>query len=159
MRGRACVPIVTLGAALVVLGGGPALAQKTTAADTERQKLQGTWALVAGEVDGRAVPEADVRRSKLTFEGNKIVVDLPQQSSKTMDETLTKLDPTKTPREMTWVRTTGPGAGKPIVGIYEFQGADQFKICFDPSGKSAPKELTTTAGTGHVCNVWKRAKP
>jgi uncharacterized protein (TIGR03067 family) len=152
--------IVALGAALVLLGAaGSALAQKSTAADTERQKLQGTWALVSGEADGKAVPEADVRRSRLTFEGNKISVDLPQQSSKTMDENLTKLDPTKNPREMIWVRTTGPNAGKPIVGIYEFQGADQFRICFDPSGRSTPKELTATAGSGHVCNTWKRAKP
>jgi uncharacterized protein (TIGR03067 family) len=151
---------VALGAALVLLGSaGSVLVQKSTAADTERQKLQGAWALVSGEIDGKAVPEADVRRSQLTFEGNKITADLPQQVSTTMQETLTKLDVTKTPREMHWVRTTGPSAGKPIVGIYEFQGDDQFKVCFDPSGKSTPKALTAPAGTGFVCNTWKRAKP
>jgi uncharacterized protein (TIGR03067 family) len=73
-----------------------------------------------------------------------------------MRATLTKVDPTKTPKEMHWIGTTGPGAGKLVKAIYEFAGDDQFTICFDPSGEGTPTAFATAEKTGYILHIWKR---
>jgi hypothetical protein len=42
--------------------------------------------------------------------------------------------------------------------IYEFDGMDTYKVCFDPAGKGRPKEFSTTSGGCKILHVWKRAK-
>src|SRR5687767_546319 len=150
--------IVSLGAVIMLLGPVGSLVAQVNTVETERQKFQGTWGLVSGEVDGKSVPDEQVKRGKLTFEGNKTTIETPHQSKETIVATIAKLDPAKTPKELHWVRTTGPNPGTTMIAIYEFRGADQYKICFDPSGQRPPKELSSKQGTGHVCHTWKRMK-
>jgi len=155
------VKIVKLGTLLLLLGAGGALMAADPSEDevkAELQKFQGTWVLVSGEMDGKKVAEEHVKQSKITFDGNKMMVDTPHQSTETIVATITKLDPTKTPKEMQWVRATGPNAGTTMIAIYEFEGADQYKIRFDPAGKAVPKEFGTTEGTGHIWHTWRRVK-
>jgi hypothetical protein len=68
-----------------------------------------------------------------------------------------RLDPKKAPREMEWVRSAGPGARRTMQAIYEFDGMETYKVCFDPAGKGRPKELATTSGgckhDGHAPDV------
>jgi len=45
-----------------------------------------------------------------------------------------------------------------LIAIYEFEGDDQYKFAFDPTGAVTLKEFTTKEGTGHVRNTWKRVK-
>ena len=42
--------------------------------------------------------------------------------------------------------------------IYEFTGDDQYRICFDPSGRDVPKEFATRPGSGYLLHAWKRVK-
>lgn len=155
------VNVLWLGALILLLGACGSLMAADSPEDeakTELQKFQGTWVLVSGEIDGKKVAEEHVKQSKITFDGNKMMVDTPHQSKETIVATITKLDPTKTPKEMHWVRTTGPNAGTTMIAIYEFEGADQYKIRFDPAGKTVPKEFGTTEGTGHIWHTWRRVK-
>jgi uncharacterized protein (TIGR03067 family) len=69
-----------------------------------------------------------------------------------------KLDVTKNPKEMHWVRATGPNAGATTIAIYEFEGPDRYKICFDPAGVAVPKEFGTKTGSGHIWHTWKRGR-
>jgi len=152
--------IAALGLVLLLLASPGALyaAPQEHAVTKELQKFQGTWSMVTGEVDGKKIAEEQVRQSSITFAENRMTVASPQLSPDLLIATLTKLDPTKTPKEMHWMGRTGPGAGKPIKAIYEFAGDDQIMICFDPSGKGAPTAFATAEKTGYVLHVWKRVK-
>lgn len=154
--------IAAVGLLLLLLLGSPgalvAVAPPEHATNKELQKFQGTWVMVAGEVDGKKIAEEQIKQSTLTFAENKVTVASPPLSTDTLRATLTKLDPTKTPKEMYWMRTTGPNAGKPIRAIYEFAGDDQVKLCFDPSGKGAPTKFAATGETGYILHIWKRVK-
>ena len=122
------------------------------------QKLQGTWVLVSAEMDGKQVKDEHVKLSKITFVGNKVELIVPHQHKDTIYATIGKMDETKTPMEMQWIRSSGPNAGTAMTAIYEFEGPDQYKICFDPTGSVVPKEFGTKAGSGHIWQTWKRVK-
>jgi uncharacterized protein (TIGR03067 family) len=127
-------------------------------ADKELKKLQGTWVMVSGEVDGKKVSDENVSRSKIVYDGNKIQLFTPHQSGEAIIADVVAIDPKKNPKEMRFVRRNGPSAGKTIVGIYEFEGNDQYKFAFDPTGQVTLKEFVTKEGTGHMRHTWKRVK-
>jgi uncharacterized protein (TIGR03067 family) len=125
----------------------------------ELQKFQGTWVMVSGERDGKLAADEHVTRSKIIIEGDKGLLVAPNQTAETIIFEIVKLDPTKNVKEMHFIRRSGPSTGKTIVGIYEFEGDDQYKLAFDPTGTLILKEFATKEGTGHVRNTWKRVKP
>ena len=45
-----------------------------------------------------------------------------------------------------------------MLAIYEFDGMDAYKVCFDPAGKGRPKEFATTSEGCKILHVWKRVK-
>ncbi|MCX5873140.1 MAG: TIGR03067 domain-containing protein [Deltaproteobacteria bacterium] len=128
-------------------------------ADKELNKLQGTWVMVSGEWDGKKVADEHVSRSKLIYEGNQGKLTAPHQSKETIAFDIVKIDPTKNPKEMHIIRKNGPNAGKTIIGIYEFDGNDQFKFAFDTTVVTTLKEFATKEGTGYIRQTWKRVKP
>jgi len=128
-------------------------------ADKELKKLQGTWVMVSGEIDGKKAADEHVSQSKITYEGNKGQVAVPNQTPETIVFEIVKIDPTKNPKQMHVIRKNGPNAGKTLIGIYEFEGDDQYKFALDPTGATTLKEFATKEGTGHVRNTWKRVKP
>jgi len=154
--------ITLIVAALLVLGAvGFSLAAEVGGEDAknELKKFQGSWVMVSGEMDGKKAADEHVSKSKITYEGNKIQISVPNQTSETIVAELVKIDPSKTPKEMYFIRKNGPNAGKTLIGIYEFEGDDQYRFAFDPAGAVTLKEFATKAGTGHVRNSWKRVKP
>lgn len=125
----------------------------------ELDKLQGTWVLVSGERDGEKLSDDHVKNSKMTYKGNQGEITSPHQHAETIFFEIAKLDPDKSPKEFHFVRKSGPNAGKTIVGIYEFDGNDQYKFAFDPAGVTTPKDFTTKEGSGFISHAWKRVKP
>ncbi len=128
-------------------------------AEKELKKFQGTWVMVSGELDGKKAADEHVKRSKMIYEGDRGLVAVPNQTPETIFMEIVKIDPSKNPKEMHFIRRSGPNAGKTLVGIYEFEGDDQYKFAFDPSGAVTLKEFVTKEGSGHVRNTWKRVKP
>ena len=147
-------------AALLVWSFGPSFAAEIQGADAQKelQKFQGAWVLVSGEMDGKKVADEHVKKSKIKYDGTKVELVLPNQSSETILSDIVKIDTTKNPNEVHKLRRNGLHAGKTVVAIYEFEGDDQYKIAFDPAGKTTLKEFGTREGTGHVWNTWKRVK-
>ena len=127
-------------------------------ADAELQKFQGTWAMVSAEMDGKKVHDKHVKSSRITFVGDKVEIITPHQHKEKIIASVTKLDPSKNPKEMHWVRSKGPNAGSTTVAIYEFEGPDQYKICFDPASSNVPKKFGTKEGSGQIWHTWKRVK-
>ena len=138
-----------------------ALVFPVLAADVAPQldKFQGTWVLVSGERDGKKISDDHLKGSKITYNGNQGELTSPHQHSDTIFFEIVKLDPDKSPKEFHWVRKSGPSAGKTIVGIYEFDGNDQFRFAFDPAGVTTPKDFASKEGTGFISHTWKRVKP
>ena len=124
----------------------------------ELKRLQGTWVLVSGEMEGKKVASEAIEASRMTYSGDTITLNTPHQSKQPITSKLKRLDPKKAPSEMEWVRSAGPGAGRTMQAIYEFDGMDTYKICFDPAGKGRPKEFATTSGGCKILHVWRRAK-
>jgi uncharacterized protein (TIGR03067 family) len=153
------VSLVSLGAVIVLLGPVESLVAQPSAVETERQRLQGSWELVSGEMDGKSLPADYVHRSQITFVGNTITLETPHQSREPIVASFARLDPTKAPREMHWIRTAGPNPRATMTAIYEFRGDDEYRICFDPAGRRPPTELVSKEGTGHICHTWRRMKP
>ena len=147
-------------AALLLWSVAPAFAAEIQGADAEKElkKFQGSWVMVSGEMDGKKIADEHLKKSKIKYDGSKVELVLPNQSSETIFSDIVKLDATKKPNEVHKFRKNGPSAGKTVVAIYEFEGDDQYKIAFDPAGKTKLKEFVTKEGTGHVRNTWKRVK-
>jgi uncharacterized protein (TIGR03067 family) len=143
------VPVAFLG---VGAGAGEDPAKK------ELKKFEGAWMMVTGKHDGAKLPDEHVKKGRLTYMGKAVLVETPHQSKETIKARITRLDPTKKPAEMDWVRSNGPHAGEKMLAIYEFIDDDQYQICFAPAGKPRPKDFSTKAGSGHFLHVWKRVK-
>ncbi len=126
--------------------------------DAELQRFQGTWVLISAEMNGKKVHDTHVKQTISTFVGDTFEIIAPHQHKEKIFATITKLDLTKYPREMHWVRTKGPNAGITMIAIYEFEGPDQYKTCFDPAGVEVPKKFGTKEGSGHIWHTWKRVK-
>ena len=126
-------------------------------AEKEKKKFAGTWTLASGEVDGKAVADEDAKRGRMTIEGEKRTLTTPHLSKDTFTSKLKRLDPSKKPAEIDWVRDSGSAAGTTMLAIYEWVDDDTWRVCYDPSGKGRPKEFKT-AGTGYILHVWKRVK-
>ena len=133
-------------------------AKDTKVDQQELKRLQGTWVLVSGEMEGKKVAVEAIEASRMTYSGDTITLHTPHQSAQPITSKVKRLDPKKAPRQMDWVRSAGPGAGRTMQAIYEFDGMDTYKICFDPVGKGRPKEFATASGGCKILHVWKRAK-
>jgi uncharacterized protein (TIGR03067 family) len=148
----------TMMALLVVAAAATAAFGEDEKVEKDKKKFAGTWQLVSGEVDGKAVADEDVKRAKITFDGDKRTLTAPHLAKDTFTNKTKRIDPSKKPAEMDWLRESGPGAGTTMLAIYEFVDDDTYRCCYDPAGKERPKEFKTAAGTGYILHVWKRVK-
>ena len=148
--------ITPIAAAILLLGSiGSPFAAEVGGEDAKKelQKLQGTWVMVSGELGGKKAVDDHVSRSKIVYEGDKIQITVPNQTPETIIAEIVKIDPTKNPKEMHFIRKNGPNAGKTLIGIYEFEGDGQYKFAFDPDrsrdpqGIRSPKTGQATFGT------------
>jgi len=153
------VGTVIIAAALLLLcsiGSSFAADLQGEGAKKDLEKFQGTWVLVAGEWDGKKVADENAAKSKITYEADKITVVTPHQHNEPIVAEIVKIDTTKSPKRMHFVRKNGPAAGKTIVGIYEFDGDHLYHFAFDPTGATTPSELAAKEKTGHIKHTWKR---
>lgn len=126
----------------------------TKNASDEMKKAGGTWTLVSGEMNGKPLPEPDVKNAKLTIVGDKYTVELGDLGVK---KGVQKLDATKMPNQIDAQDTEGPTVGKNL-GIYEFTTNGDFRVCFAATGKERPTEFVSTPDNGQFIHVWRRAK-
>ena len=128
---------------------------KEAAYKKELKKLAGTWQLVAYEKDGVQAPEADVKQTKIIFNGDKFTME---RAGKAVEEGWICIDPARKPKVID-VYPTKP-EGKVEMGIYEWDGNDKLKVCCTDPGteQTRPRLFSTTKGTGHVLMVGQRVK-
>lgn len=142
----------------IAMGLVIALLVGANAADKEAPKdakaLDGTWKLVGGEADGKALAEKDLKDGKLVLKGDQYTVAL---ADKGIVKGTQKLDPTKKPRTIDITDSSGPNKGKTCLGIYQLEG-DEFRVAFASPGKPRPTKFAAAADSGQWVHVWKRVK-
>ena len=116
--------------------------------------LDGEWAMVSGELDGRALPEAFVKSGKRIAKDGESTVTFGDMLF--MKAKLT-IDPSKKPKTIDYAVNDGPTKGKTVLGIYEVDG-DTVKFCFAAPDKDRPTDFTAKEGSGRTLSVWKRKK-
>lgn len=118
---------------------------------TDLDRLQGTWATVRVESEGK---EVSTSGDKLVIEGDRfrtsgtLVVDgvirFPRGDSKPRFEKETQ-------------KVGGRNHRKRYVGLYELEG-DTLKECLALPGAEPPSELASKPGSHHVLDTWKRTE-
>jgi uncharacterized protein (TIGR03067 family) len=120
--------------------------------DSDQLKLQGSWRVVDGEMDGEKVNPAGC--GMITIAGNKMVLPVEECCQVAFN-----LDTTQTPKR---IRLLIQSKGKEarISGIYSLDG-DTLRICLNDGGDdgSPPVEFLTQAGSHRQLYVLRRFKP
>jgi uncharacterized protein (TIGR03067 family) len=119
----------------------------------EYAKFEGSWRVVALEVEGMKLPEEMIKESRLIIKGKEFTM----RDKFTYRGTFT-IDPAKKPKTMDLKFTEGPEKGNTSYAIYELTG-DDLKLCLTVTGKNRPKEFAAKPGSGHGFEVLKRDKP
>jgi len=135
--------------ALVFVAGGLLFA-----ADTDKEKLQGTWRAVSAERSGQAMKKAD--QHSLNFDGENFAI---KRAGQIMLKGTFKLDSTKSPKTIDMTPDDGPQKGQPSQGIYLLDG-DNLKWCSAEPGKDdRPVEFATNTDTSYMLVIFKKEKP
>ena len=120
----------------------------------EKQRLEGEWSMVSGEIDRQPLPAEYVKGARRIARGGETTVLI---GGRLFMKARYTVDPGKNPRTIDYVMTGGPTRGKTQLGIYELDG-DTVKFCFASPGKERPQDFTTKEGSGRTLSVWKRAR-
>src|SRR5262249_29058416 len=123
---------------------------KDEAVKKDRAKLAGTWTIVSFAIDGKKTyTDDELKKFLVKIDGDgKITVDL---DGKTIVESTSTIDPTKTPKTLDQTFTKGGGgAGKTALWIYELKD-DTLKVCAAAPGDPRPTEFK-----GNTLAVYKR---
>jgi uncharacterized protein (TIGR03067 family) len=124
-------------------------------ATDEVAKLQGVWAIVSVEIEGKSLAMDDLKSARLTVQGKQYSFKL----GKTDLEFTFKLNVSQSPRAIDLIGVANQEKGKVYQGIYKFE-KDRYTICRGTTpDRSRPTEFVTRPGSGHMMVVWKRLPP
>ena len=121
----------------------------------DRKQIEGTWKVVALQIDGNTVMDEDAKKHKLVF-GPDGSWSLKSEENEVSKGTST-IDPMKTPKTIDFTVTGGNDSGKQPLGIYEV-GEDTLKFCVAPSGIERPSGFSSVSGSQHVLLTFERDK-
>ena len=121
----------------------------------DRKLIEGTWRVVALEVDGNKSMEEDAKKITVV-NGSDGTWSLRVEGNEISKGTST-IDPAKKPRTIDFTATAGEGIGQQYPGIYEL-GEKTRKLCFAPPGKARPTEFASTPGSEHLLLTLEREK-
>ena len=140
---------------LVMTGTTSADDAKDEAIKKDRKQIEGTWRIVALEVNGNKSSDEDARKLSVV-NGPDGVWSLLSEGKEVAKGT-NAFDPTKKPKTIDFTITEGGGKGNVHLGIYEL-GEKARKLCFAPTGKDRPTEFTSTPSNEHILVTFEREK-
>jgi RNA polymerase sigma factor (sigma-70 family) len=148
--------LVTRLAVMAVVGAiaGAAGLVAVWAADgpSDRDKLQGTWKVVAATLDGTTDgPEVDQVKKQLeiVFKGDKLTIKVAADY---------KLDPTTSPKQIDLSVSYAPEEERRTIrGIYDLSG-DDLKLCLGGPDTDRPTAFASEKGSRRMLLVLKRMK-
>ena len=135
-------------------GGGLGWGCGEDSVKAELEKLAGVWSLVRELDDGKEMPAADAKKTKLFFyEGARWKVEF---DGKIVGQGTLTLDPSKRPKTIDYTFIKGETPDMKFIAIYELQ-PDTFKHCGVVKG-DRPMDFSAKAGSGRSLTVFQREK-
>lgn len=128
---------------------------KDEAIKKDRKMIEGTWRIVALEVNGNKSSDEDAKKLSVV-NGSDGTWSLLSEGKEVARGT-NSFDPTKKPKTIDFTITEGGGKGNVHLGIYEL-GAKSRKLCFAPAGKDRPTEFSSTPSNEHILVTFEREK-
>ena len=128
---------------------------KDEAIKKDRKLIEGTWRIIALEINGNKSNNEDAKKLS--------VVNGPDgawsllSEGKEIAKGTNSFDPTKKPKTIDFTITEAGGKRNGHLGIYEL-GEKSRKLCFAPAGKDRPTEFTSTTGSEHILVTFEREK-
>lgn len=133
---------------------------------TDLDKMQGYWKPLQCEYQGQPQMPTELMKqvtvvfdkseyhlyfkdSKLDKDNKPIILRLALANI--------ALDPTTSPKSITFEFADGPLKGKKSHGIYELAG-NQLKLCYGPVEKPKPTKFESPANSGYFLETWARQK-
>jgi uncharacterized protein (TIGR03067 family) len=127
---------------------------KLVAIQEDYEALTGRWQLVESTVDGKPVPEAELRKTVLITDHDTF--RFPADAGVgTAPQGRFTIDPTKSPKQVDSTALAGPDEGKITHGIYEIIDANNKRACWGRPGGPRPTDFTSTPGTGRTVQYWR----
>jgi uncharacterized protein (TIGR03067 family) len=120
------------------------------------ETLQGTWAIVSAERNGKAAD--DIKGHQLSFAGDKFTIK--NKDGKLVYEGTFQVDAAKKPMTIDFKHGGDALKGKTWKGIFVVDG-ETLKTCDNAPNmdKDRPADFNAKADTGYVAIVFKRVKP
>ncbi|HMP00912.1 MAG TPA: TIGR03067 domain-containing protein [Gemmatales bacterium] len=146
--------MIVLMTALSLMVGG-AWGDEDAKKDLDR--MQGEWQMVSGEFNGEKFPEEMTKAAKRTVKDDTYTVVMRDEEGQPRTvKGKFKLDATQSPRAIDATTTVEGEEGEAkIVGIYEFTGDDEVRVCMAGVDRGRPKAFDSQQGT---LVTWKRVK-
>lgn len=118
----------------------------------EMNQLQGSWKLIALELDGQKVEPDPAETNRIVIRDNKLT---PADG----DGFTFKIDPTTTLKIIDFTKATGDDKGRVFEGIYRLDG-DRLTLCISigEGVKARPAEFAAEPGSGRALVVLSRRK-
>jgi uncharacterized protein (TIGR03067 family) len=146
------LPGCTIAIAGLVAAAG---ADREAAIRQDRSIYRGTWRVVSLQVDGKMAAEQDAKKLSVINRDGGLWSLL--SAGKEISAGTSEIDPTKAPKTIDFVPSTGSDKGKLYLGIYALLG-DHRKLCFAGPGKPRPLEFTSKPGSGVILVAFEREK-
>jgi uncharacterized protein (TIGR03067 family) len=121
--------------------------------------LQGYWKPLSIVCSGKSQEERPGELQRLTgvFDQGEyhLYFRIPPKDPLKLARMTVTLDPTTTPKSVTFEFATGPMKGQKRHGIYEITG-NEMKMCYGEADKPKPTKFDSPAGSGLYLEVWAR---
>jgi uncharacterized protein (TIGR03067 family) len=128
--------------------------QKAMMVQKDYEALTGRWQLVKSIVDGKPVPESELRNTVLITDHDTFRFPADAHVGTAPQGRFT-IDPTKNPKEVDSTALAGPNKGEITRGIYEIIDQNNKRACWGRPGGSRPTDFTSTPGSGHTVQYWR----
>lgn len=113
--------------------------------------LQGSWTVIALEVDGQEMPAAMLANARILIEGGRF----NSTGMGAVYRGTLELDASTSPRRIDMTFDAGPEKGNTNPGIYELD-ADTWKICIATRGAVRPSSFASSPGSGFALETLMR---
>jgi uncharacterized protein (TIGR03067 family) len=121
------------------------------------QRLSGEWQLTGAVINGKRVPESQVKRTVLVTSGNTFRFPHASGVATHIAGKFT-LNPHTIPKQVDSVAIGGKNAGQVTLGIYEIIDSTHQRECWGAPGGARPTAFIAPRGSRWVLQYWKKVK-
>jgi uncharacterized protein (TIGR03067 family) len=127
---------------------------KEKAVREELIRFGGTWRFAELEIGGQKVPPGNFAANRLILQSDRFLATDPGETA----AGYYKIDPTRVPKTIDIVFTSGSLKGTTVRGIYELND-DTYKQCFSVDDQPRPEKFESTPGSTYALEVLKKETP